>query len=150
MSVSHDVPPKVVGGRYTLGELIGRGGAAEVYRAHDELLGREVAIKMFTAGPEVGPGATGEAAPPTGTAAVADPLASVGNDSAPLVEVPALDGAGAAEPGVGGTGESVSPAPAPTPGEAPEYQGTPGVPVPGNDQPTDLPSDAPGHQGEID
>lgn len=56
----------------------------------------------------------------------------------------------AAEPGVSGTRESVSPAPAPKPGGAPEYQGTPGVPVPGNDQPTDLPSDAPGHQGEID
>jgi hypothetical protein len=37
-------------GRYTLGDLIGRGGAAEVYRARDELLGRDVAVKLFPAG----------------------------------------------------------------------------------------------------
>jgi eukaryotic-like serine/threonine-protein kinase len=44
-------PPSTVGaGRYTLGDLIGRGGAAEVYRARDELLGRDVAVKLFPAG----------------------------------------------------------------------------------------------------
>ena len=43
-------PPTVGGGRYTLGDLIGRGGAAEVYRARDELLGRDVAVKLFPAG----------------------------------------------------------------------------------------------------
>ena len=32
--------------RYTLEELIGRGGAAAVYRAHDEKVGRSVAIKL--------------------------------------------------------------------------------------------------------
>jgi hypothetical protein len=37
-------------GRYTLGDLIGRGGAAEVYIARDELLGRDVAVKLFPAG----------------------------------------------------------------------------------------------------
>ena len=42
-------PPATVGGRYTLGDLIGRGGAADVFRARDELLGRDVAIKMFNA-----------------------------------------------------------------------------------------------------
>jgi hypothetical protein len=40
----------VGGGRYTLGDLIGRGGAAEVFRARDELLGRDVAVKLFPAG----------------------------------------------------------------------------------------------------
>src|SRR3978361_460072 len=55
-------PPTVVGGRYTVGDLIGRGGAADVYRARDELLGRDVAIKMFGAGGDVGAAANAQAA----------------------------------------------------------------------------------------
>ncbi|MEJ2890867.1 protein kinase domain-containing protein [Actinomycetospora aeridis] len=43
-------PSSVGGGRYTLGDLIGRGGAAEVFRARDELLGRDVAVRLFPAG----------------------------------------------------------------------------------------------------
>jgi len=43
-------PTTVGGGRYALGDLIGRGGAAEVFRARDELLGRDVAVKLFPAG----------------------------------------------------------------------------------------------------
>src|SRR5438477_2182307 len=43
-------------GVYAIGSLIGVGGMGEVYRAHDERLGREVAIKVlpaeFTADPE--------------------------------------------------------------------------------------------------
>jgi tRNA A-37 threonylcarbamoyl transferase component Bud32 len=37
----------VLGGRYVLEGLIGRGGMAEVYRAHDRVLGRPVAVKLM-------------------------------------------------------------------------------------------------------
>ncbi len=38
---------RVLAGRYELGRLIGRGGMAEVYAAHDRLLDREVAVKVL-------------------------------------------------------------------------------------------------------
>ena len=39
--------PKRLGGRYELGELLGRGGMAEVHRGQDVRLGRTVAIKTL-------------------------------------------------------------------------------------------------------
>jgi serine/threonine-protein kinase len=46
----------VVAGRYQLLELVGQGGAGRVWRAVDETLAREVAVKVIDVGPD--PGAT--------------------------------------------------------------------------------------------
>ncbi|SES48079.1 serine/threonine protein kinase [Pedococcus cremeus] len=40
-------PPQILGGRYEVGELLGRGGMAEVHLGHDTRLSRPVAIKML-------------------------------------------------------------------------------------------------------
>lgn len=49
-------PDAVVAGRYRLDALIGRGATASVFRARDGQLGRDVALKLFTAGNAAGPG----------------------------------------------------------------------------------------------
>src|SRR5580704_3915570 len=40
-------PPRILSGRYELSHLVARGGMAEVYRAHDRLLDRPVALKIL-------------------------------------------------------------------------------------------------------
>ena len=40
-------PPQLLGGRYEVGGLLGRGGMAEVHLGHDTRLSRPVAIKML-------------------------------------------------------------------------------------------------------
>ena len=44
--MAHDAP-RTLAGRYEVGELIGRGGMAEVHIGHDARLGRTVAIKIL-------------------------------------------------------------------------------------------------------
>lgn len=39
--------PRVLGGRYEVGALLGRGGMAEVHRGYDTRLGRPVAVKLL-------------------------------------------------------------------------------------------------------
>jgi tRNA A-37 threonylcarbamoyl transferase component Bud32 len=43
-------PGRLLSGRYRIEELIGRGSQSSVYRATDETLGREVAVKLFRDG----------------------------------------------------------------------------------------------------
>ena len=43
-------PADLVGGRYRLGELLHEGGGAWVYRARDEVLERDVALKVLPGG----------------------------------------------------------------------------------------------------
>ena len=43
-----DMDAKLLGGRYKIEALIGRGGMSDVYRGQDVTLQRQVAIKILT------------------------------------------------------------------------------------------------------
>jgi hypothetical protein len=45
---AHSAPGRVIADRYEVGELIGRGGMAEVFAGVDRRLGRDVAIKLLS------------------------------------------------------------------------------------------------------
>ena len=116
MSTTDAGPPTVVGGRYTVGDLIGRGGAADVFRARDELLGRDVAIKMFGAGGDVVAAANAEAASvPAPPPAAVDPASGEGVPPQDPSDEPGGPGAGAA--GRYGRGTAGTPRPSAPPAE---------------------------------
>ncbi len=43
-----DATDRLLGDRYWLEAVLGHGGMSTVFRAHDQILGRQVAIKLFT------------------------------------------------------------------------------------------------------
>ena len=51
--------PGVLAGRYEVGALVGLGGTARVYRAHDQVGDATVAVKIFPAGSAAGPAVDG-------------------------------------------------------------------------------------------
>ena len=45
---------KVLGGRYQIDQVLGKGGMADVYLGTDQVLGRQVAVKVLGPNLEIG------------------------------------------------------------------------------------------------
>ncbi|MFM7504440.1 MAG: serine/threonine-protein kinase [Candidatus Limnocylindrus sp.] len=94
MSGAHEIrlkPGDLIGGRYRLQEQIGEGAAASVFRATDEVLGRDVAVKVLRGTLAASPAATARfRAEGRAAAIIAHPNVAAVFDVTPEGDAPAI------------------------------------------------------------
>jgi len=84
-------PGDLIAGRYRLQEQIGEGAAASVFRATDEVLGRDVAVKMLRGALAASPDATARfRAEGRAAAIIAHPNVAAVFDVTPEGDAPAI------------------------------------------------------------